>query len=117
VIKQLTATGHASSLYHLAPSDSAERRAALNYVTARIITVAFNDQKVATVTTVDSIAGVYVEPRPDSTQRRTVAPAKPDVPSIVPLPTPLKPPPSPPSKPPANRPVVQAPTPPTEGRP
>lgn len=76
-IKQLVATGDASSLYHMAPSDSSQRRAAVNYVTARIITIDFDSlQKVATVTTVDSVSGVFIEPRADSTQRRSVGPAQ-----------------------------------------
>lgn len=96
-IKRLVASGHASSLYHMAPSDSAERRAALNHVTARVITINFNAQKVATVTTVDSVSGIYIEPRPDSTARRrngTNQPnqpgqpqPKPTVPTVVPIPT------------------------------
>ena len=92
-IRQLVASGHASSLYHLAPNDTAERRPALNHVTARVITIDFNQQKVATVTTVDSVAGIYIEPKPDSTARRrngTQAPGKtppPKVPSVVPLPS------------------------------
>lgn len=73
-IKQLVATGHASSLYHVAPSDSNEKRFGLNYVTARVITVDFtkqaNQQKVSTVTTVDSVVGVYIEPRTDSARAR-----------------------------------------------
>src|SRR5512143_1438531 len=101
-IKQLLASGHASSLYHMAPSDSTERRPAIHHVTARIITIDFDQQRVATVTTVDSVNGIYIEPRSDSTSRRTNAtppsktppgkalpgktPAKPAVPSIVPLP-------------------------------
>jgi hypothetical protein len=116
-IKQLTASGHASSLYHLAPSDSGERRPLLNYVTARVITVAFNDstKKVATVTTLDSVSGVYIEPRPDSSTRRRAAPAKNAVPSIVPLPTPAKPTPTKP--PPTKPPVADVPTNPTKPRP
>jgi hypothetical protein len=92
-VKQLLATGHASSLYHLAPSDTAERRPAINHVTARVITIDFDQQKVATVTTVDSVVGVYIEPKADTTSRRTnatttpnKAPAKPATPSVVPLP-------------------------------
>jgi hypothetical protein len=73
-IKQLIASGHASSLYHVAPSDSNENRFGLNYVTARLITVDFtkqaNQQKVSTVTTVDSVVGVYIEPRTDSARTR-----------------------------------------------
>src|SRR5205085_4428374 len=38
-IKQLVATGHASSLYHMAPTDSTERRPAINHVVARLITI------------------------------------------------------------------------------
>lgn len=73
-IRQLVALGHASSLYHVAPSDTSVRRASLNYVTARDITVAFDSvQKVGTVTTVDSIAGVFVEAKPDTTARRANA--------------------------------------------
>lgn len=124
VIKQLVASGHASSLYHLAPSDSAERRPALNHVTARIITVAFGDssRKVATVTTVDSVSGVYIEPRPDSTRKKAAAaPAKTAPgqtkaapPSVVPLPTPAKPP----AKPPTTKPPVEdVATPSTKSRP
>jgi hypothetical protein len=94
-IKQLVASGHASSLYHMAPSDTAERRPAINHVTARLITIDFDQQKVATVTTVDSVYGIYIEPRADSTSKRTNAtaqgktpttPTKPTVPSAVPLP-------------------------------
>jgi hypothetical protein len=99
-IKQLIASGHASSYYHLAPSDSGERRPAIQYVNARIITVNFNQQKVATATTVDSVSGVYVEPVAvaDSTTRRGrgTAPAPPNrtptrpgtaPKSVVPVPT------------------------------
>jgi hypothetical protein len=99
-IKQLFASGHASSLYHMAPSDTVERRPAINHVIARLITIDFNQQngaqKVATVTTVDSVYGIYIEPRADSTTKRTNATAqgktppkpttKPTGPSIVPLP-------------------------------
>ena len=80
----------------------------LNYVTSRLITVNFNQQRVATVVTVDSVAGVYIEPRPDSTKKvaapaktpgkpGTTPPKKPAVPSVVPLPT------KPPTKPPTGR--------------
>lgn len=110
-IKQLIATGHASSLYHVAPSDSNEKRYGLNYVTARLITVDFtkqaNQQKVSTVTTVDSVVGVYIEPRAvDSARTRpgqkpangTATPAK--KPATKP-PTPV-----PPAKPPDETPFL-----------
>ena len=75
-IQLLVANGHASSLYHLAPSDSAERRAAINYVNARTININFDKQRVATVTAVDSVSGVYIEPTADSTARTAAAGAK-----------------------------------------
>ena len=101
-IRELVSSGHAASLYHMAPSDSMEHRAAINYVTARIITVDFDKQRVATVTTVDSVAGVFVEPKADTTgrTRRTngatagAAAGKTPPKSIVPLPG------SPPARPP-----------------
>jgi len=98
-IKQLVSTGHARSMYHMAPNDTAERRPAINHVVARLITIDFDSAKVATVTTVDSVFGIYIEPRADSTSaRRTNAallptPAqsqKPVPKSIVPLPPPPK---------------------------
>ena len=72
-IEQLVALGNASSLYHMSPSDTSQRRAAVNYVIARIIRIDFDSQKVATVSTVDSVQGVFIEPRADSTQHRAGA--------------------------------------------
>jgi hypothetical protein len=109
-IRQLIASGHASSLYHVAPSDSNENRWGLNYVTARLITVDFNrqqvQQKVAMVTTVDSVNGVFIEPRSDTGRARAAGQkstqtAKPG--------TPAKPAPKPPvpaSKPPDATPFL-----------
>jgi lipopolysaccharide export system protein LptA len=108
-IRQLVALGHASSLYHMAPSDTSVHKPALNHVTARVITIDFDKQAVATVTTVDSVSGIYIEPRPDTTAKRTNAkakaatpatnrnpstPAKPKAPASV-IPLPSKPPNSP----------------------
>jgi hypothetical protein len=75
-IRQLVATGSATSLYMMPPSDSAERRPALNYVSARVITIDFDKSKVATVTTVDSVAGVYIEPRDTTTKKANAKDAK-----------------------------------------
>lgn len=94
-IKLLVASGHASSLYHIAASDSAEKRPAINYVDARTIIVHFDKQRVSTVTAVDSVHGIYIEPKPDSTTKRakpvatpgkTPAPAKKPLPSAAALP-------------------------------
>ncbi|HEY7395997.1 MAG TPA: hypothetical protein VH559_14180, partial [Gemmatimonadaceae bacterium] len=97
-VKRLVASGHARSFYHLPPSDSAQRRPALNAVSARMITIDFDKSRVATVTALDSVSGIYIEPRDTSAAgRRTVAgrgntPAAPNQPrpappgSIIPLP-------------------------------
>jgi hypothetical protein len=69
-IHQLVASGHASSYYHMAPSDTAQKRPAINHVNARVITVNFDQQKVTTVTTVDSVSGVYIEPNADTLGKR-----------------------------------------------
>jgi hypothetical protein len=113
-IKQLIATGHASSLYHVAPSDSGERRWGLNYVTARVITVDFTNvggkqQKVGTVTTIDSVVGVFIEPRSD-TARTRAAPkpgqaAPPGANPQKPAPKPAPKPPVPATKPPDSTPL------------
>jgi hypothetical protein len=95
-VKRLVASGHAKSFYHLSPSDSTQRRPALNAVTARIIAIDFDKSRVATVTAFDSVSGIYIEPRDSTAGRRTVAgrgsspapnqprPAPPG--SIIPLP-------------------------------
>jgi hypothetical protein len=72
-IRQLFAMGTASSWYHIPASDSAERRPAINQVSARRITIDFDKQKVAVVTAVDSVVGVYVEPRADTSAKKTNA--------------------------------------------
>src|SRR5262249_19182769 len=54
-IRQLLALGHASSWYHMAANDSAQRCPAINAVSARRITIDFDKQKVATVTAIDSV--------------------------------------------------------------
>ncbi|HSQ29030.1 MAG TPA: hypothetical protein VLN49_04230 [Gemmatimonadaceae bacterium] len=107
-IKQLVASGNASSLYHMAPNDSTERRAAMNYVTARIITIDFDSNKVATVTTVDSVHGVFIEPRADTTQRRANA-APPASPGARTTPPPKTPPQKNPATPKPGKPPIAAP--------
>lgn len=93
-VRNLAASGHASSYYLLAPNDSAERRPAINYLVARVINIAFDQSRVGTVTSVDSVSGIYLEPRPDSTARRAAeqrtnsngSTTKPLPTSIIPLP-------------------------------
>jgi len=69
-IRQLVASGHASALYHMTPNDTATRRPAINHVTARVITIDFQNRQVTTVSTVDSVFGIFLEPRADSRTRR-----------------------------------------------
>src|SRR5262245_51261567 len=101
-IRDLVATGNAKSYYHLQPSDSAERRAAINYVVGREIIVSFQNQKVSKVTVIDQAVGMYLEPRrvtqraPSDTTKRaspTAVPARPGTPA------PFRPPTAAPSRP------------------
>lgn len=107
-IRQLVALGHASSLYHVAPSDSTQRRASMNYVTARDITITFSpdSQKVATVTTVDSVSGVFIEAKADTSRKRAGANAGGKQPATPPKTAP-KTPPTTPSKPPTSTPFAR----------
>jgi hypothetical protein len=95
----------------MASSDTSIHRPAINHVVARVITIDFDQQKVSTVTTVDSVLGVYLEPKPDSTARkRPVAAdsAKRRTPAATvgrPAAAGSKPPPTPPAKPPAKPPA------------
>lgn len=82
---QLQALGSARSFYHLAPSDTALRRAAINYVTGREILITFRNQQVGMVTVVERASGVYLEPRRnvpprDSTEAAPPAEASPRTP-------------------------------------
>jgi hypothetical protein len=110
-IRQLFALGRAASWYHLPASDTTERRPAINEVSAKRITIDFDKKKVATVTAVDSVVGVYVEPRADTTRRTNAtnaagkAPAKPATKGTQPAP---KTPPKTPAKPPPPSPVAPA---------
>jgi hypothetical protein len=105
-IQQLVARGNASSLYHVAPSDTNEHRASLSYVTARDITIAFNDSnKVATVTTVDSVTGIFIEAKADTTKRPKGTSATPSKAGTTQQKTPPNTPPKTPAKPPSSSPL------------
>jgi hypothetical protein len=104
-IQQLVARGDASSLYHVAPSDTNEHRASLSYVTARDITIAFNDSnKVATVTTVDSVTGIFIEAKADTTTKQKGASATPPKAGSTQKKAPPNTPPKTPAKPPSSSP-------------
>ena len=119
-IKNLVASGNASSVYLMPPSDSAEHRPAINYVVARIIAVDFSNQQVATVTTVDSVSGVFLEPKPDTAKKQNAAAT---APRTINQPTngakPAVPPTRPGTPPPKKPPAADTPlaTPPRTGKP
>jgi hypothetical protein len=98
-IKLLVASGHSSALYHAAASDTAEKRPVINYINARTILIDFdNKQQVSTVTAVDSIHAMYLDPQPDTAAKR----AKSTRPPGKPAPGAGKPPAKSPAKPPAK---------------
>lgn len=77
VIKQLVADGHAAAWYHMPPSDTSLHAPAINQVSARLITIDFDSQNVATVVARDSVQGIYVEPKADSTAQKKAKAAQP----------------------------------------
>jgi hypothetical protein len=70
-IRNLVASGNASSYFQVPPSDSAARGApAINYVRGRLIEVEFAKKEAQLVRVVDQATGVYVEPAaPNDTAR------------------------------------------------
>ena len=70
-VRELFASGAASAYYQL-PADSANRaKPGINYVTGRIIRLAFKDGEVDAVTVTDQATGVYLAPlAADSAARR-----------------------------------------------
>jgi hypothetical protein len=73
-LKQMVATGAASSFYQVAARDGGAGKGpkppALNYVRGRVITVAMDSAEVRQVTVIDKATGVYLEP--DTTARAPV---------------------------------------------
>jgi hypothetical protein len=103
-VKQLVARGDARSYYHMAPTDTASRLPAINYVTGAVITVAFDSQRVARVTVAGQRSGVYLEPTDTATSARRAgrattnsAPSEPGPPTA---PSPQQRPPARPARPP-----------------
>jgi len=76
-IRLLVATGHATSLQHLAPRDTSLCLPAISYVKGRIITVHFDSSQVSTVDITDKEAatGVYLEPDSTAVGARCHGPA------------------------------------------
>lgn len=63
-IRDLLATGSASSLYQIATSEGRDNAPAMNYVRGRTIAVDFRNQAVHTVTVTDQAVGLYLAPVP-----------------------------------------------------
>ncbi len=63
-IRDLLATGEASSLYQIATSEGRDNAPAMNYVRGRTIAVDFRNQAVHTVTVTEQAVGLYLAPVP-----------------------------------------------------
>jgi hypothetical protein len=77
VIRELIATGDASSYYQIPSNEQDKDKPGINYVRGGQIRVDFNEQEVSTVTVFDQASGVYLEPVTDtSTATQKKAPAR-----------------------------------------
>ena len=72
-IRDLLATGEASSLYQIATSEGRNNAPAMNYVRGRTIAVDFRNQAVHTVTVTEQAVGLYLAPVPDPGARAPAA--------------------------------------------
>ena len=61
VPRELVASGDARSFYQFGNPEGIRERPTMNYVRGRVITIAFADGEVKTVTIVDKASGVYLE--------------------------------------------------------
>jgi len=66
-IRQLLATGNASSFYQIPSNKGVNEPPNLNYVRGRVITVSFAKQEVQSVVVEEQAAGIFLEPSTDST--------------------------------------------------
>lgn len=88
-IKRILATHRldsARAYYHLAPNDTAIHEPSISYVRGREIRLDFDNRKVALVNVRDSVTGVFLEPRRDSTSAaspKTTSPVKPPPPTAT----------------------------------
>jgi len=67
-VRQVVATGNARSFYQMKSSKGPAAEPSVNYVRGRIIDIAFEDRKVATVTVTDKATGVMIEPETQPAQ-------------------------------------------------
>jgi lipopolysaccharide export system protein LptA len=66
-IRQLLATGDASSFYQVPSNKGVTEPPSINYVRGRVITVSFSKQEVQSVVVEEQAAGIFAEPGTDST--------------------------------------------------
>ncbi len=76
-IRDLYAAGDASAFYQVRADSGNRSRPGINYVTGRIIRLAFKDREVETVTVTDQATGVYLAPLPADSVRRPPATRRP----------------------------------------
>jgi lipopolysaccharide export system protein LptA len=69
-IRDLYAAGEASAFYQVSGDSGTRSKPGINYVTGRVIRLAFVDREVGTVTVTDQASGVYLLPAADSAARR-----------------------------------------------
>ena len=72
-LRQLIAKDSAEAHYNLAPSDTSLHRPAINYVKGYMITIDFEEEKVAQIVVEGKVMGIYLEPTNDTTRTRTNA--------------------------------------------
>lgn len=72
-VREVVARGTASSYYHIAAQNGDRAKPGINYVRGSMITVAFRQQQVHTVTVTERAAGVYLEPATDTAATRPAA--------------------------------------------
>jgi hypothetical protein len=102
-IRELVASGNASSYFQVPSSKGDVELPSLNYVRGKAITVSFDDQDVQSVVVKEQAAGVFLEPAADTTAARKPPAAPPGTPPGAPpggarpgQPAPARPSPSPP---------------------
>ena len=89
-IRELFASGDASAYYQVAGDSANRARPGINYVTGRLIRIAFKERAVETVTVTDQASGVYLVPAAADSAARRPGIARP--PAGVTVPAPRRPP-------------------------
>lgn len=100
-IRELVASGNASSYYQIPSNKGPSEPPSVNYVRGTTITVSFDEQDVQSVVVLDQAAGVFLEPSSDTTKARNARGGA----------TPGSRPQRPPTQPPTTRPPITRPPP------